>query len=240
MATKRVLGVLKIFFAMIEIYTGKCGTGKTLKLASKIQDILRRNLKFYLKTGEKRKVATNSTLSADFLKHWDGWIVQWSDILQLVKLKDVDIFWDEIATQLDATQWASLPLECKRFLQQHRKKGIDIYGTTQTFAAVDVSMRRLVDNLFVCRKFFGSRNPSPTKPPIKYIFGLIWMRQLDPMTFEDEKPKGVGYDWLWISRDLCNMYDTTQEIEMGQYPLLKHVERHCSKDGCDYVSVSHR
>jgi hypothetical protein len=225
---------------MIEVYTGKCGTGKTLKLASKMREILHRNARWYKKTGKIRKIATNSTLSEGFLKEWCGMVVNWQDVLELVKLRDVDIFWDEISTQLDATQWANLPLEAKRFLQQHRKKGIEIYGTTQTFPAVDVSMRRLVDNLFVCRKVFGSRNPSPTKPPIKLIWGLIWMKQLDPMTFEDEKPKSVGYDWQWISRELCDMYDTTQEIEMGQYPPLKHVERHCAKEGCEYVSVTHR
>jgi hypothetical protein len=226
---------------MIEIYTGKCGTGKTLRLADKMVEILARNERWYKKTGTVRAIATNSPLDPEFVKLYpEGRIINWKDPLQLVQLRDCDIFWDEISTHMDATQWATLPLEVKRFLQQHRKKGIDIFGTTQTFASVDVSMRRLVDNLYICYKIIGSRNPSPTKPPVKHIWGFIWMRQLDPMSFEDEKPKHIGFDWLFITKQLCAVYDTTQEIEMGVYPALKHIERHCSKLGCDYVSVSHR
>jgi hypothetical protein len=204
-------------------------------------EILARNARWYKKTGKHRAIATNCPLAPEFVNLYpEGSIITWKDPLQLVQFRDVDIFWDEISTHLDATQWASLPLEVKRFLQQHRKKGIDIYGSTQTFAAVDVSMRRLVDNLFVCYKMIGSRNPSPTKPPVKLIWGLIWMRQLDPMTFEDEKPKHVGFDWLFITKKLCDVYDTTFEIEVGDYPALKHIERKCAKLGCDYVSVNHR
>jgi hypothetical protein len=226
---------------MIEVYTGKCGTGKTLRLADKMVETLARNARWSKKTGQRRAIATNCPLSPDFVALYpEGSIIEWKDPLQLVQFRDVDIFWDEISTHLDATQWASLPLEVKRFLQQHRKKGIDIYGSTQTFAAVDVSMRRLVDNLYVCYKMIGSRNPSPTKPPVRLIWGLIWMKQLDPMTFEDEKPKYLGFDWLFITEKLCKVYDTTFEIEVGQYPALKHIERHCSKAGCDYVSVNHR
>lgn len=224
---------------MIEIYTGKCGTGKTLRFMDKMCEILARNEKYYRKTGIVRKIATNSTLAPTFEEYYKDVIVHWQDALQLVKFRDVDIFWDEISTQLDASQWANLPLEVKRFLQQHRKKGIEIYGCTQNFATVDISMRRLVDNLYVSRKLFGSSNPSPTKPPIKRIWGFILLRQCDPMTFEDEKPRYSGFDWLWISRKLCEIYDTTQEIVMGSYPPLKHIERRCIKDGCDFKRVAH-
>jgi hypothetical protein len=224
---------------MIEIYTGKCGTGKTLKLADRMCGILARNARWNKKSGANRKIATNLRINPEFIAHYKNQIVYWSDPLELVKFRDVDIFWDEISTHLDATQWASLPLDVKRFLQQHRKKGVDIYGTTQTFATVDVSMRRLVDILWVCRKIIGSRNPSPTKPPVRAIWGLIWLSAIAPMTFEDEKPKHDGWDWLLINRDLCNVYDTTQEIEMGHYPPLKHIVRTCSDPNCDFQRVSH-
>jgi len=224
---------------MIEIYTGKCGTGKTLKLADKMVGILARNKRWNKKSGATRKVATNLKLNPDFQKFYENEVAYWSDPLELVKLRDCDIFWDEISTHMDSTQWASLPLEVKRFLQQHRKKGIDIYGTTQTFATVDISMRRLVDILWICRKIIGSRNPSPTKPPVTSIWGFIWLSGIDPMSFEDEKPKRDGWDWLLINKALCNVYDTTQEIDIGNYPALKHVVRQCGNPDCNFERVSH-
>lgn len=217
---------------MIEIYYGKPGMGKSLKLADKIVEILARNERWFKRTGQVRKIASNLRLSSVFEEQYGSFVQYWDDPIDLINLRDVDIFWDEIATHLDSTQWQNVPLDLKRFLQQHRKRGIDIYGTTQAFGMVDISMRRLVDNLFLCRKITGSRNPSATKPPVKTIWGLIWLWEIEAMSFEDEKPKHVGYDWVIISRRLVEVYDTTQEIMMGVYPPLRHVERHCLKPGC--------
>ncbi len=70
---------------------------------------------------------------------------------------------------MDSTQWANMPLELKRWLQQHKKRGVGIIGNTQEFLMIDISMRRLVNNVYTLKKFLGSRDPSPTKPPVKRI-----------------------------------------------------------------------
>jgi hypothetical protein len=224
---------------MIEIFSGKPGSGKSLKMADIIVSLLARNERWYKKSGQRRKIVTNLQLSKEFELLYPDYIEYWQEPIDLLKYRDVDIVWDEIATHLDSTQWANVPLDLKRFLQQHRKRGIDIYGTTQAFAMVDVSMRRLVDTVHVCYKLVGSRNPSPTKPPISYIWGLIWISQLDPMTFEDEKPKHTGWDWLFITQKLVNVYDTKQEILRGTYPPYQHIERTCVDENCEFHKIIH-
>lgn len=227
--------------AVITLYTGKPGSGKSLKLADVIVGLLARNLRWYKRTGQLRQVVSNITIAPWLHEAYPGFIGSWSEPEELLPLRDVDIVWDEIATYLDSTQWQNVPLDVKRFLQQHRKRGVDIYGTTQAFGMVDISMRRLVDDLFVCTKLLGSRNPSPTKPPVRTIWGLIWISQIDPATFDDEKPKKAGVpDWLVINKRLVSVYDTLQEIFPVKLPPLKHSERRCSKPGCQHVLVMHR
>jgi hypothetical protein len=230
------MGVLEL---VIEVYEGKPGQGKSLRLAWQARFLLARNKVWNKQTGRIRTVATNLKFSPSVIKAYPGQVVEWADPLELVRLKDCDILWDEIATHLDNTQWANLPLEVKRFLQQHRKRGINIYGTTQNFKQIDTSMRRIVDKVYRCRKLWGSANPSPTRPPIKRIWGFILLRSIDPDTFEKDTQEFTGWDLMWIGRKLVAIYDTTQEIQMGEYPPLKHIVRTCANDSCNFRRISH-
>lgn len=227
------------FRHMITIYTGKVGSGKSLKLADTIVGLLARNARWYKKTGILRKIWTNIKISDDIKFLYPDQIEEWTEPAILVKQSQCDIIWDEIATYLDSTQWQNVPLDLKRFLQQHRKRGIDIYGTTQAFGMIDVSMRRLVDSLYVCYKLLGSRNPAPTKPEVKYIWGLIWLSEIDANTFEDVKPKHTGFDWLFMTRGLVNVYDTLQEIPLGAHPALRHIEKDCEDPNCTFKRIIH-
>lgn len=224
---------------MIEIYAGKPGTGKSLKLADQICELLARNEKWFVKTGQLRKICSNLKIAKHVEEMYPNFIEYWENVHDLVHKRDCDIIWDEIATELDSTHWKDVPRSMKRFLQQHRKRGIDIYGSTQNFAMIDISMRRLVDNLWICHKIFGSRNPSPTKPPIEKIWGMIWLKEVDADTFEDEKPKTTGWDWLWITRKLVNVYDTKQEILLGENMPYQHIPRRCELKDCDFEKILH-
>lgn len=224
---------------MITIYSGKPGSGKSLKLADVATSLLARNRRWQSRSGIVRPIASNIRFSAWLEREYEGYIRYWNDPLELVTLRDCDIIYDEIATHLDSTQWQNTPLEVKRFLQQHRKRGIDIYGSTQNFGMVDISMRRLTDVLHLCTKIMGSRNPAPTKPEVRFIWGLIWITELLPESFDKEKPEVKGHDWLFITKKLCQVYDTTQEIQFGQQPALRHIERRCEHAWCDFVKTTH-
>lgn len=227
---------------MITIYTGIPGSGKSLKSAQKALELLHRNKKWASKGNPIRKVVSNIKLNPEIEEEYKEHIRYWEDPSDLTNVKDADVIWDEIATHLDSTQWANVPLELKRWLQQHRKLGVDIYGNTQDFAMVDISMRRMTEQLFYMKKLIGSRDKSATTPEVKRIWGVIMVRELDPRAYkEDSKEnKGVGLPrFIWISKSLINVFDTGQEIKAGKYPPLKHIERECGDPNCTFHKVLH-
>lgn len=225
---------------MITIYTGIPGAGKSLKTAQKAIDLLNRNVKWFKRTGIIRPIYSNIRFSEPVEKEFFHYIKYWSEPDELVKIRDADVIWDEIATHLDSTQWQNVPLELKRWLQQHRKFGIDIYGNTQDFAMVDISMRRLTGELYYMTKLIGSRDKSATTPEVKYIWGLIIVKELNPQEYKEDSKlnKSSGLPrFIWISRDLVSVFDTTQEISGKSYPALRHIERFC--EVCQHKKVIH-
>lgn len=229
---------------MIVIATGLPGSGKSIWTAQTMLDVLWRNYKFWKKSHIVRPIVSNLRLAKNienfYAETGKKFIYYWDDPVQLINLEDCDIFWDEIATHLDSTQWANLPLELKRFLQQHRKRGIDIYGNTQDFDMVDISMRRLTENVVYLRKTLGSRSPSATRPPIKRVWGLILKFDVDPDSFVEKKKRYAGFPrFLWITKKKVFAFDTHQEIVVGKYPPLRHIERYCMDENCEYHKVIH-
>jgi len=217
---------------MIAIFTGLPGAGKTLKLADTAIEILYRNKKMHEKKNLPiRFVYTNLPFSDEVMEEFAVYIKHWNDPADLVEIRDADVVWDEIATHLDATQWQNMPLELKRWLQQHRKMGIEIYGTTQDFAMIDKSMRRLTSDLVHLVKIFGTRDISPTKPNPKHPFGLVMMRHLDPTIYDEAKSKfgknGIFPSFMLINKHRVAVFDTRYLIAQGEYPALRHIHRKC-------------
>jgi len=190
----------------------------------------------------KRLLVSNIKFSSDVESEYEGFIDYWSDPAELVKKRDVDILWDEVATYLDSTQWANVPLELKRFLQLHRHYGIEIWGTTQDFGMVDISMRRLVKGAYLVRKVIGSRDKSATLPPVKNPWGMIWIREIDQSSVNDKREDyklELIPEFLFITKRLTSAFDTTQELKPGKYPPLRHVIRFCNEPGCNHSRVTH-
>jgi len=228
---------------MILVISGLPGAGKSLKLARTVRNILERNRKWELRTGIKRLVYTNLKLAKSIMDLYPGYIKEWVDTSELVNLRNVDVVWDEFATAMDATQWQNMSLELKRWLQQHRKFGIEIYGTAQDFAQTDKSFRRLVSDLVHITKLIGSRDKSATMPDPKWIWGICICRTLDPQRYDEAKSKFENADlipkFMLITREDTEFYDTTAEVPLGKYPALRHIERTCENQYCDHIKVSH-
>jgi len=226
----------------IHIYNGLPGSGKSLKLASICLEKLSRNKKYFDKAGVRRMLLTNLKLLPWVEEKYEGFIKYWSDPSILVQERDCDIIWDEVATYLDSTQWASVPLELKRFLQLHRHYGIEIFGSTQDFPMIDISMRRLVKRAFLVRKILGSRDKSATRPPVDHPWGVVLIREIDSATFTKEREEykfELVPSILFITKGLCNTFDTTQELVPGEYPAFRHVLRHCGFPGCKFTRITH-
>lgn len=225
---------------MIVVFSGLPGAGKSLKLARVAIDILYRNKK--LKKKFDRKLYTNLKFTQKVMDEFPDQIVEWEDPADLVKLRDCDILWDEIQVHLDSTQWQNMPLELKRWLQLHRHYGIDIYATSQDFAQVDKSARRLTQELIHITKLIGSPDKSATRPVIKHVWGICFLKTLDPTRYNEERSKfettGIPMP-MWISKKDIEIFDTTAEVKVGKYPPLRHIERYCEHDGCGHVKTVH-
>lgn len=253
---------------MIEIYVGLPGSGKSLRTAEIVMELLERNVKYYKKLRKiwerqwkkafkredtdilvylkenkpkRRKVCSNIGLSKEIESDFRGFINYWSEPRELTKLRDCDVIWDEVATHLDSTQWQVVPLELKRWLQQHRKLGIDIYGNTQDFPMIDISMRRLVSRVFMMKKIIGSRDKSATRPPVDSPWGVVIMREIDTdyITQDKTEYKFISSTFMFIKKKLCEAFDTTQEIKAGSYPPLRHIDRVCEKETCGFHKEIH-
>jgi len=191
---------------------------------------------------QKRQLWTNLAFKPKVLKEFEGYIENWTDLRQLTPLRDVDVAIDEIATYFDARLWETLSLEMRRWLAQHRKFGIEIYGTAQDFAQTDKAFRRLTSNLFLLRKLIGSRDITPTLPPPKMIWGIVTVTELDPTVYDEQKSKfesnGLPQIML-ITKKGTEIFDTRAEVVLSKALPLKHIEKECENADCTFHKVVH-
>jgi len=241
------------------VFSGLEGSGKSLKLAMTVVEIVHRNIKWFKETGIARPIISNLKFSEEFQKYVidNGLkIVYWEHLDELIKFTDCDVIIDELGNYFDARMWTDLSLDVRRWLTQGSKCGIEIYGSAQDFAQVDKSFRRLVNFLFEIRKLVGSRRPSATTPPVKKIWGICRKIEIDPRAYKEDDKK---YDdsssiftflnpmnYFFIREKYCKIFDTGQKIVRGKFPPLRHETRYCEKhlksdgDGsCDYCKELH-
>lgn len=242
------------------IYSGLESSGKSLKLAMLVSDLVWRNHKWYKKQileykkmgvvkyekkyGSKmpvpRPLYSNLKFSEKFTEYAEDLgvpISYWENIDDLIRISDADVICDEVGNYFDARLWGDLSLDARRWLSQGAKAGIEFYGTAQDFAQVDKAFRRLCNVLIHVTKMIGSRRPSATKPPVKRIWGMCMTRELDPNAYDEDKKKftgGIMPSFFYIRRQYCEMFDTTQIIARSKPEALKHVERFCLDKNCAY------
>lgn len=233
----------------IYIYNGLPGMGKTTKLASIGLDLMQRNKRLFnekkMEGKKKRLVISNMKFSKEVEKEYgygteESYIVYWEKTRELVKYKHCDILIDEVSTYFDATLWKEMQPRTKRFFQQHRHYGVNIYGTTQDFRTVDITVRRLTKKAYWVRKMFGSRDISETLPDVKNPYGLIMIREIeyDSFTSESQEYKfNLIPQFLWINKKLVNCFDTTQDITNNDEVPLRHVIKKC--DDCGKIEIKH-
>lgn len=250
------------------IWSGQESQGKSLALAMEVGTIVHRNArwfkkqvadfdklgqpKFIAKYGrmfpEARPIVSNikfTNLFEEYVKTLGlPPIIYWESIDELTSFTQCDVIIDEVGNYFDSRLWAELSLDTRRWLSQGAKAGIEIYGAAQDFAQVDKSFRRLVNALFYVRKLCGSPRPSATRPPVKKIWGVCMVTELDPMGYDEDKKKmksgGIQIpSFFWIERRYCEMYDTTQIIKKSKPPPLKHVEYTCEDPNCHFHKISH-
>lgn len=222
------------------IYSGLESSGKSLRLAMQVTELVYRNNKWRKKTGKIRPIYSNMQFSADFAEWAQNEmgvpLRYWKDLTELIEITHADIICDEVGNYFDSRMWETLSLDVRRWLTQGAKTGIEFYGSAQDFAQVDKAFRRLVNHLYLIRKLIGSPRPAATKPPVKRIWGICMLSELDPQGYDEDKKKFKGFtlipDFFFITRESCEIFDTGQKIERSLPPPFKHIERFCEDPTC--------
>jgi len=231
----------------INVCTGLPGGGKTTWMADRNLWLLADNEKSQKKLGgERRRLVSNIHFAphvearygvGDLYTPGNHGISYWSEPEQLVALRDCDINIDEMPTYFDSMQYSLMPVSLKRWLQQHRKLGISIYGTAQDFGQIDISIRRLTANLRVAEKWetFSTRDLSANMPAPRYPFGIIslWMvaRKFYTKDQTEYKFTTMFPELLFFGKKTVSVFNTREEILPGTYPPLRKVVRVCPEDG---------
>jgi len=229
------------------IYSGLESSGKSLRLAKVVSDLVYRNKKWFDKSGVSRPIVSNLQFTEEF-RTWAEdemgvKIIYWSNLDELIKFDNSDIIIDEVGTYFDARLWSDLSLDVRRWLSQGAKTGIEIYGSAQDFAQVDLAFRRLVNHLYHITKLFGSGRPAATRPPISRIWGVCSMRELNPREYKEDKKSfdktNIFPSFFLIERKYCEIFDTTQKILRSKPTPMKHVERDCELENCGFHKIAH-
>jgi len=227
------------------IFSGAEDSGKSYQLALHAGKLAERNAEWLKITGVPRPLVSNLEFQPWFFdrvtKELGIPIRYWKDIEELPALTNCDLIIDEVGSYFDSRTFKDLPLDVRLWLAQASKLGVDIFGSAQDFAQVDIAFRRLVsaDNggLFHITKLMGSQRPALTKPPVKRIWGICTMRELDPIAYEEESKKfgnkGLP-SFFFIQREICNIFDTSKRIAKSNPPPYKHVARTCSEPDCGF------
>jgi len=264
------------------------GNGKSLEQARLSEETLKeyRWIEKHYPKLPTRYLLTNQKLNKEYIckenkfsSEWfDAHVRLWEDAEELKychrencfkgkeihKLHDCDLFCDEGATLFPATAKGAdddMPMWLKKLIAQHRHNGIRILILTQDFMQINIAERRCLWQSFYMHKILGSRDISPTLPPVKFIWGIYSKRMIDPelmkkdfssiliniRTADDEKKKImeelklIGRPKLyWIGKHKCSLYDTTQDVK--EYEIrrtIEHIEVPCKHKDCGYVHKKH-
>jgi len=120
---------------------------------------------------------------------------------------------DEVQTYLNSRNWDKLDVKFQLLLQQHRKRGLDIIGATQSVKRADVVFRELVHYFYTVQKIFTLRL-------FGSVYGLFVVREYDADAIELDKMERSKYRYGWLPQFVVahpfvfKIYDTTQEVKL--------------------------
>lgn len=228
---------------------GDVGSGKSLAQADQTLLLLEQSVKIEKKYKlPKREIWTNAPMNKQITEKYKDRLRYWKNPLDMVFVDDqrkiirtnFDCLWDEIAVEIPSDKWKETDPEIRRFFAQHRKRGIRIWANTQDYMMVDINARRMATHVYQVHKIIGSRDPSPTLPPLKKIWGMVFVWELDKAYIRqddmDRRHLTLLPYVIFINKKLCLAYDTSYDISK-EFLELRHIERECKV--CGKVKVEH-
>lgn len=204
---------------MINIVTGKPGSGKTYVLVYKALDYLKKGIPVY---------------SNILLKTANPNYHYFEKISDIIGVKNGIIIIDEAQIYLNARNWEILPEVVQYKLQQHRKHSLHIWGSVQNLSRLDVVMRELVGRYYEVFKIGSSEAEDGTLP--KRVWGLIFMVEYLPEEYKLKRRKWLSIKVFPLKKSICDMYDTLKDLGLQQRDDLVNVKmRICPTCGAKKV-----
>lgn len=221
------------------VWTGIESSGKSLQLSIQAEMVLRRNARWFKITGVERVMAFNTPMSELFISCVNKAgcrYLYFKNLDDILFLEESDIFIDEIIKFFPALGSTALSLEQMHFLTQGAKSGVNVYACSQDFSQVHKHFRLLTNEVYVVTKVIGSRRPMKSAPPVNYIWGLGFKRQVTPSSFKGDSAtmESVGFPMpFMIWRVDCERFDTSFKVPLSTLPI-KRVRKQvilCDEDG---------
>lgn len=196
---------------MINIITGKPGTGKSYTLTIWTKKFLERgddvfaNFKIderLLKLKPKRLWVNTikNRIMQDNLPEFKklGRLYYWSDLSQFRDIQSAIIVMDEAQTYFSARRWKDMTAEDEIKFQQHRKQGIDIYAGVQNLNRCDKVIRELASYVYVVRK----------------IGNLFLRKRYTPEDYDLARRESSDSSFYWFDKDLALAYNTNELVNV--------------------------
>lgn len=181
---------------MLHLIVGKQGSGKTIYLVKKA--------KKYHDSGFK--VYSNVHLNFPYEK------LNYKDIIDC-KLENGIVILDEIHQLLPSRNSMSTTSRkiCDSFLSMIRKKGLEVFGSTQTPRKVDVRFREEADYFYVATKYAYLN-----KKWVEVFHNQNLSRNIPIMIKLDitEQFSGTTIQKSFIANEIFSLYDTNQIIKI--------------------------
>jgi hypothetical protein len=234
---------------MFELTFGDVGSCKSLDQAKTCLRLLQQSKKIEKKYKlPKREIWINTPMNQKVLEKYEDRLKYWQDPMEMIftdyptnkiKRRNIDVVWDEIAVELPSDRWKDLDAEIRKFFAQHRHRGIRIFANTQDYMMVDINARRMATKVFEIKKKIGSKDPSPTLPPVKYIWGLALKWELNKQLIRKDdqvrKKQSIIPEFVWITRKYVELYDMTYDIDK-KVEYLVHRKRTCPVCGLEKIT----
>jgi len=147
--------------------------------------------------------------------------LQFKHLDEILHLTEADIFIDELIKFFPASGSGSLSREQLDFITQGAKSGVNMYAASQDFSQVHKQFRLLVNQVFVVTKMIGSRRPMKSAPPVRFIWGVCFIREVKPASFkgDSETMETMGMPSIYlITREDCERFDTSYKVPISKLP----------------------
>jgi len=212
---------------MITAVVGRPGEGKSIYLVQQTMYWLSKGKDVYTNINLKLPVGHRFSPQLHTIRGIDDMLEIRSQIVQGVFNKaGAKIILDELQVYLNSRNWDRLPDDFQLLLQQHRKRGLDIIGATQSIKRADVVFRELIQEFYAIKRLIAFRFPYS-----KQSFGFFSLVKYDPDSIESSTRSydriGLLPTIVFIDPFTFSLYETSQDYvpdnPIGKRVVTEHI-----------------